>query len=141
LSTGAKAGISTGSVLFVIVVVVICLILWRRRARKQETPQSPSQDLYTKPELPGDGVPHTELDETAALQEAGGPCKLPEADGANIRAELEGDWTGWEAPALLEVGLSRNTLDLVPVADDGTRRRSGFRNSIQETPVDMVARQ
>lgn len=65
--------------------------------------------MTEKPELPGEGI-HREMHGEAAVVEAGGDSRPGEV-GDTIRAELETDWTGWEAPALLEVELSRPRND------------------------------
>lgn len=77
------------------------------------------------------------MDETAAMREADGYSKPPEMDNTNFRAELESDWMGWEAPALLEVELSR---DMEGEREIQPEQRSMMRNSILRTPVEMVGR-
>lgn len=63
--------------------------------------------LGGKAELPGDGK-EPQLNEMNhdknALHEAEGAGQPPEADAANVRAELEGDWHGWEAPVKPQSG-------------------------------------
>jgi hypothetical protein len=110
LSTGAKAGIASAAAITVIAVVDICLLLYRRRAKVQKTPPPVINNLYTKAELSGEPKPHVELDGTTGFHEAGSLGKVPEVDNLNTRAELESDWTGWEAPAPLqeEAGQRRN---------------------------------
>jgi hypothetical protein len=110
LSTGAKAGIASAAVITVIAVVTRCLLLYRRRAKVQETPPPVINNLYTKAELFGEPKPHVELHATTGFHEAGSLGKVPAVDNSNTRAELESDWTGWEAPAPLqeEAGQRRN---------------------------------
>lgn len=139
LSTGAKVGIAVGALTIPALIAVVFLLLWRRRKRKLEATQS-SQDPYRKAELPGEGIYYTEADGSVGLLEADGFHKPPEADAANTRAELESDWTGWEAPVLLGADSVSNTPDSASETSGHVRRRSGSRNSIQQTPVDMIAR-
>lgn len=105
LAIGAQAGIGVGVAAAVVAVVALGLYVWRRRrAGHQPTPEA-----FDKAELSGHGKEHPELMESAALQEAGGEGtgRRTEADAAHAVAELDSDWTGWEAPALLEVDMSR----------------------------------
>jgi hypothetical protein len=90
-----------------------------------------------KAELPGESKPYLELNQDTSFHEASGLGRPLEADHSSVRAELESDWTGWEAPALLEVELLREALDS---QHGGTGQRNGQRDSIQQTPIDMVAR-
>lgn len=137
LTTGAKAGIASAATIAVVVIFVMIFFLYKRRVKKQQAPQPTFGDGYTKAELPGESKPYVELDEAAGYQEADGYGRPLEADSSNIRAELESDWTGWEAPALLEVDSSREAPNL-PREEVGQRNEE--RNSIQQTPVDMIAR-
>jgi hypothetical protein len=137
LTIGAKAGIAAAVAIIVAAVVAIVFLLYRRRERKQEISQLKVDNVYTKAELPGESKPHVELDEAAGYQEADGSGRPLEADNSNVRAELESDWTGWEAPALLEVELSREAPDLLR---EEVGQEDEQRNSIQQTPVDMIAR-
>lgn len=98
ISTGAKAGIGVGAALAVILLVVLGLIFWRRRRSSKSTTTDVQDTTFEKAELPGEGV-HRELDGDGVKYESGGLSK-PHEVGDNVRAELEGDWTGWEAPAM-----------------------------------------
>lgn len=134
LSTGAKAGIGTGVAVVGLMIAAIVLFFSRRRNRKTQNDSEEKTDAFTKSELPGESKKQAEI-AGENVYEAEQQQKPNEADNRNTRAELEGDWTGWEAPALLEVELSREGPDtsLTP----GNR----LRNSIQQTPVEMTARQ
>jgi hypothetical protein len=90
-----------------------------------------------KAELPGESKPYLELDQDTSYYEASGLGRPFEADHSNVRAELESDWTGWEASALLEVELPREALD---PQDGEIGQKNGQRDSILQTPIDMVAR-
>ena len=65
-----------------------------------------AKESYTKAELPAESKQNAELDSHGALHEAGGLHKPAEAENSS-RAELEGDWTGWEAPVLADINLSQ----------------------------------
>jgi hypothetical protein len=137
LSTGAIAGIASAAAIFAVIIVAVLLLLYRRRTRKQNTVQPTVDEPYMKAELPGESKPYLELDQETRFHEASGLGRPLEADHSSVRAELESDWTGWEAPALLEVELSREALDS---QHGGTGQKNGQRGSIQQTPIDMVAR-
>ena len=117
-----------------LMIAAIVLFFSRRRNRKTQNDSEEKTDAFTKSELPGKSKKQAEI-AGENVYEAEQQQKPNEADNRNTRAELEGDWTGWEAPALLEVELSREGPDtsLTP----GNR----LRNSIQQTPVEMTARQ
>lgn len=109
LSTGAKASIGVSVAISVLVVIAALFFLRRRRAKKIQVAKSAetsTDNNYAKAELPAESKSHTELNNDTSLYEASGLHKPAEA-GDTVRAELESDWTGWEAPALLEVELSR----------------------------------
>lgn len=95
-------------------------------------------DAYAKAELPGEGRPRMEKDGTAGIQEVDAVSKPPEVDASNGVAELETDWTGWEAPALLEVDLSRDASEAERLAANQPPQQSLMRNSIQQTPVEAT---
>lgn len=97
--------------------LVIGAFLWRRRKRRQLV-ATISEGGIGKAELPGEGV-HRELGQEYAVYEKGTSDRPPEMANTE-RAELETDWTGWEAPAVVEVELSRPTS----LAPDGDRDRS-----------------
>jgi LPXTG-motif cell wall-anchored protein len=137
LSTGAKAGIASAAAILAVVIIATLLLLYRRRRKKQNTVHPTVDEPYMKAELPGESKPYSELDQNTSFYEASGLGRPFEADHSSVRAELESDWTGWEASALLEVDLSREALDSQP---GGTGQKNGQRDSIQQTPIDMVAR-
>jgi hypothetical protein len=137
LSTSARAGIASAIAIAAVIAIATLLLLHRQRARKRKTSQETLDNVYTKAELPGESKPYGELDEATAFQEADGFSKPPEADNSNIRAELESDWTGWEASASLEIESPREAPDSLY---EEAGRRTEQRNSIQQTPIDMVAR-
>jgi hypothetical protein len=138
LSTGVKAGVASAAAIVAVFIIATLLLLYRRRRKKQNTVQPTVDEPYMKAELPGESKPYLELDQDTSFYEASGLGRPLEADHSNVRAELESDWTGWEAPASLEVELSREALDPQP---GGIGQRNGQRDSIQQTPIDMVARQ
>jgi hypothetical protein len=137
LSPGAKIGVASAAAILAVVMIATLLLLYRRRRKKQNTVQPTVDEPYMKAELPGESKPYLELDQDTSFYEASGLGRPLEADHSSVRAELESDWTGWEAPALLEVELSREALD---PQHGGTGQRNGQRDSIQQTPIDMVAR-
>ncbi|XPS91069.1 hypothetical protein M3J09_000493 [Ascochyta lentis] len=140
LSTGTIVGIVIAAIVLAVALVVSTLLFYRRKSKRHKTRQSEPQEVYFKAELPGDGKPHTELDETNAMREADGYSKPPEADSSHAIVELESDWTGWEASALLEVELSRNMQGNADMRGRQPGQRSMMRNSILQTPIDMVRR-
>lgn len=86
--------------------VGVALWRWRRRRHQQHHLQTKHDTGYVKAELPGTGVTHLPLgaaDAAAAELDNGprssGPPLLPQVDGTHARAELDGGWRGWEAPA------------------------------------------
>ncbi|KAF7185667.1 hypothetical protein HII31_13008 [Pseudocercospora fuligena] len=101
LSTGAKAGIGVGAAIGALLVIgIVIFVLWRKRRQRKATPdQSPlgSSDKFEKAELSGEPKQVPELKATN-LYEADGTGRPGEMSNANVRAELEGDWRGWEVP-------------------------------------------
>ncbi|KAJ8109693.1 hypothetical protein OPT61_g7276 [Boeremia exigua] len=138
LSTGATAGIASAAAILAVAIIAILIFVYRRRAKKQNTVQPTADEPFMKAELPGGSKPRVELDQDNEFHEASGVGRPLEADHSNVRAELESDWTGWEAPALLEVELSREPPN---TRHRETEQNDRQRDSIQQTPVDMVARQ
>jgi hypothetical protein len=136
LSPGAKIGVASAAAILAVVMIATLLLLYQRRRKKQNSAQATNDEPYIKAELPGESKPYLELDQDTSFHEASGLGRPLEADHSSVRAELESDWTGWEAPALLEVELSREALD----SQHGTGQMNGQRDSIQQTPIDMVAR-
>lgn len=112
---------------------------WRRRRRLRRPHSNDDDDDFRKAELPGSSKDQTEI-AGESLHEAEEQCKPNEADDRNVRAELESDWAGWEAPTLLEVGLTRTTSGQPNIGGDDWNERAAARNSIQQTPVDMVGK-
>lgn len=102
LSSGEKAGIGVGAALGGLAICASALFFfWRRRRRNQKRSPSPTADPGGKAELPGEGrEAHTdELDNDRQIHEMTGVGKPAMLDHMNVRAELEGDWRGWEAPS------------------------------------------
>ncbi|KAK4498829.1 hypothetical protein PRZ48_009339 [Zasmidium cellare] len=103
LSTGAKAGIAVGAILGALAVLLLTIgIIWRRRRRSRTIPPDPIE----KPELPGEGIEHPQL-ASKTIYELPQQNKPHEAESRAAPVEMEGEWAGWEAPALVEVDMSR----------------------------------
>jgi hypothetical protein len=133
LSTGAKASIGAAVTVFVIAIFATIIFILRRRA-KRRAKNAETDDSFTKAELPAESKHNTELDLQGALHEAGGLQKPTEAENSS-RAELEGDWTGWEAPVLPEIDLS-------PVeAPSGSRVGASPRTSMERPENQTEGRQ
>lgn len=65
-----------------------------------------------KAELPGESkeIPELESDKTA-IQELNHDALIkPELDHSTPRAELEGEWRGWEAPATIATSEASSTV-------------------------------
>lgn len=100
LSIGAKVGIGVGVGVGIAILAMFmlgCLVLRRRKKRSMTQPAS-SDATWDKAELSGESkeVPELESD-INGVQELNDDFIKPELDNS-IRAELEGDWRGWEAP-------------------------------------------
>jgi hypothetical protein len=137
LSVAAQAGIGVG-VGVCAIALILAILIFRRRRRSMKEAHPETDNAFVKAELPGVGLPRPEKDGTEGLQEADTVSKPPEADASNVVAELETDWTGWEAPALLEIELSRDAADAERLASNQPQQRSMMRNNIQETPVEST---
>ena len=101
LPGGAIAGISVGVTLVVgLALAAIVIFIWRSRKRKPTLPPE-DKDNAAKAELPGESkTPQVdELGHETASYESDAHSKAAQLDETNARAELEGDWRGWEAPA------------------------------------------
>ena len=134
MPTGAEAGIGVGAAIVTLVAFGIMMLLLRRKRSEIRRLMDANAGQILKAELPGAGKEFAEIGGEDVI-EMGGQGRPHEAKGDIKKAELESDWAGWEAPALVEVELSRAPPDpraanLVPV----------FRDSIQDKPVHMVAR-
>ena len=127
-------GISIGAAVAGIIMVAMLVLLWRRRNKTRLSTTNNSEEASTEPNVQGASNKRVEI-AGESVHEA--EDRSEPNDDMNIRAELESDWTGWEASALLEVELSRNTADQTYY---GARQESDLRNSIQQTLVDMNAR-
>lgn len=84
--------------------LLVCLgglIYWELRGRRRKdirvVPQT-EESITGKAELHSESKKIPEMPQDATLHEAGGFAKPAEADNANVRAELESDWRGWEVP-------------------------------------------
>jgi hypothetical protein len=144
LSTGAKAGIGIGVSAAAVVIAAAAFLFWRRRTKWRKIPREEKLDTQ-KAELPGQGKKHVELADEAGVHETEGGDKPKEVAEMRAPAELESDWTGWEAPALLEVELSRSAPDQARLEDNDVgqdvEQNVEHENSRQQTPITMVARQ
>lgn len=101
ISTGAKAGIGVGVsavVLFLIALGAWLFVLRRRRRRRLAPSTSPTE----KAELPGHEAEKkfAELSPNGERVEAIDTGRPPEMDDRSTRAELEGDFHGYEAPTV-----------------------------------------
>jgi hypothetical protein len=105
LSTGAKASIGAAVTVGMIAIFATIIFILRRKAKRRFAKNAETDESFIKAELPAESKHNTELDLQGALHEAGGLQKPAEAENSS-RAELEGDWTGWEAPVLAEIDLS-----------------------------------
>lgn len=95
---GLGVGLGVGLPLLVCLGALVYWILRRRRRKNVQTKPPMDEPITHKAELHSESKKIPELAEDAHLYEAGGFAKPPEADNANVRAELESDWRGWEAP-------------------------------------------
>jgi cytoskeletal protein RodZ len=133
LSTGAKASIGAAVSVCVIAMFATIIFILRRKA-KRRAKNADTDESFTKAELPAESKHNTELDLQGALHEAGSLQKPAEAENSS-RAELEGDWTGWEAPVLAEIDLS-------PVeAPSGTRVEAPSNVSMERPENHIEGRQ
>lgn len=100
LSRSAKVGIGVGAAIGGIAALLLVWILLRRKRRRSK--RNDDADRFRKPELHGESVKQAapRLDELADanVNEVDGTNKPSEMDHMNVRAELEGDWRGHEAP-------------------------------------------
>ncbi|SMQ47683.1 unnamed protein product [Zymoseptoria tritici ST99CH_3D7] len=110
LTTGAQAGIGVGVSLGVLIILGLGLFAWRRRG-KNRGPANQGDGSHVnfieKPELDGQGKDLHELDgERSRPHELDGDqnrlheveaAKPAELETPGGRAELEGEWRGWEA--------------------------------------------
>lgn len=91
LTAGARAGIGVGVACGIgLACVVLGFVLYKRRRRTRE-------DAVT--ELPATQAPSerkAELGSDGHIEEIDGLGIIPEADHANARYELEGNWQGYE---------------------------------------------
>lgn len=95
---GLGVGLGVGIPLLICLGAITYWMLRRRRRKNVQAVQPVEEPLAGKAELHSESKKIPELPEDATLHEAGGFAKPPEADNANMRAELESDWRGWEAP-------------------------------------------
>lgn len=92
---------------------ILIFVLWYRRKKAKPTMDANAPSLqsaevmlqYHKPELPGEGNYKAELEEKKSTNTP--VYELPSSDQPERPAELDGDWRGSEAAALVEVDLSR----------------------------------
>jgi hypothetical protein len=108
LSTGAQAAIGIGVAVVAILLASILafFLLRRRRRRKSSSDQVSDAGTFEKSELPGKGLERAELNDTS-VNEVDGTGRPWEMDPDNVRAELEGDWRGWEAPGHSDEGAGK----------------------------------
>jgi len=102
LSVGAQAGIGVAVGLAGLGLIIFGALALLRRRRHGRRLQDDSH-VHDKPELSGDSVSDerrglAEADTSHGVAEADGVGRPPEMDDRNVRAELEGDWRGHEAP-------------------------------------------
>jgi len=97
-----------------------------------------TDELLEKVELSGEGKPWVELMEDVELREFEDTSGPLEAHAAIVHVELESDWTGWEASAILEAQLSRPTPGILRTIEHRAGHRLSLRDSIQQTPTDMI---
>lgn len=110
----------------------------RRRSLSLQR-ETRADNAYAKAELLGDGRPRLKKDDTAEIQKIDAVFRPLEAGVFNGVAEPETDWTGWEAPALLEGELSKDASETECFAANQPQQRSLMtRNSIQQTPVAFI---
>lgn len=95
---GLGVGLGVGIPLLISLGGLIYWMLQRRRRKNVQAISTTEEPITGKAELHSESKKVPELSQDATLHEAGGFAKPPEADNANIRAELESDWRGWEAP-------------------------------------------
>ncbi|KAK4609043.1 hypothetical protein CLAFUW4_14234 [Fulvia fulva] len=106
-----------GSIL-VVAVIVLAYLLRRKRQQKSGVEPEAMTTTTDKPELPGEGKLRSELDHIHAPHGARDNARKSGSADCMNAAELPTDWTGWEAPALLESESSRpGTLCVSAVSD------------------------
>lgn len=115
LSTGARAGIGVGAAAAGLIIVLALFIAVKRCRHPERSSLRKDTDIFTKPELPGESkTAHAEIF-SGDVHEVDGQNKLVEAENSNVRAELESDWAGWEAPTAIETepsaGVNIHTTD------------------------------
>lgn len=129
LSTDATVGISIGAAIGGLLLIAILVLLWKRQQKTGRLNSHSSEEKAIVPSesspattSPGNVPPEsrsrqTEIDGEVVheVQEAREPHKPYEVDHTDARAELDSNWRGWEAPALLEVDLARNAPGQVPM--------------------------
>ena len=109
LNAGAKAGIYVGvGIPAIIIIAVVVAGIFRHGRKRTKEVQKDSLYVDSKPELPGqtarEAAPEaTELDPGGEIAEGADTGRPPEA-GGNVRAELEGNRRGVEAPSHRDSG-------------------------------------
>lgn len=143
LSTGAIVGVSVGAAVAGLIIIGLIILLWKR---KQKTNSSESLNSVEKaivqsgnssdnvsPASDGADRPrHAEIDGEVVYEVQGArePQKPFEADHTHTRAELDSGWRGWEAPAMKETDLSKQTLDEVETKVATARQQNKSRRHV-----------
>ncbi len=104
LSRDARVGIAVGVPALITAVIVAAVLFWRRRAKRHKTSKRSEEDdiVLHKAELPGEGKRHAELADETQLHETEANDVPKEVAKQRAPAELDSNWAGWEAPALVE---------------------------------------
>lgn len=136
-NTAVIAAIALGFVAAVAIVAVITLLFWRRRTKWSKLPKYGDLGAH-KVYLSGEGKRHAELPDEACLHESEAQDKPKEDAEQRAPAELDSDWTGWEAPALLDIDFLNLGREQTSV--EGSTTIQGCRSSTQQMSVDVVAR-
>ncbi|KAK4609046.1 hypothetical protein CLAFUW4_14233 [Fulvia fulva] len=102
--SAANVGVGVGAMLGVVVITMAIGLACFLRLRRRHGHASP-EIAQDKAELPDVGRARLELDGSRCPDNNGAAQGSPQSGGH--LAELPTNWTGWEAPALLEVEMSR----------------------------------
>jgi hypothetical protein len=126
-----------GSIAAVAIVALIALLFWRRQSKWSKLSKEDDQVVH-KFELSSEGKRHAELPDEAGLHESEAKDQPREVAEQRAPAELDSGWTGWEAPTLLDLDFSDFGREQERMENDTVPPE--FRNSIQQTPVERIAR-
>lgn len=141
LSTGATVGVSIGAAVAGVIIMGLIILLWKRKQKTNRSKSLNSEEKAIVPSGNGPGKISPASDGTIRTRQAeiGGevvheirgawePQKPFEADHTHTRAELDTGWRGWEAPAMVETDLSRQT----PIAEGAEGAIAGSKSKLRK---------